>query len=549
MLPLLLVGGLLPFAAPPAAAAAATATTENVGSRTESTVSLTPGVPVVVDLADRPQLAFLVGSTPTEITVRTRANGWGTPEHADVPADAEATILWLGRATDALELTSDTPVTVRVTTVHVAEAEPTIRAMSLLDTGANGPAIRARADWATADRTWDWANPDCSDGPVERPFIEAVVIHHTGSGGAHLPLTELDVIAAIQGIYDYHVGSNGWCDIGYNVIVDAAGTIWEARTGGHDKAIQGAHASGYNWTTSGALGLGSFDTGESTPTTPMIEALGDYARWKLQVHGRSTSGPVTLEELAPATRPGYPIALYQTFIGVPPTNAQAATLQTRIDAIGRFEAALELARSDAWAGAMVDRLYRDVLGRPADPGGRAYWVGQMRNGLRFETAAVYFYGSTEYYLAAGNPSTYVTSLYQQLLGRAPDTSGLQFWSGLLTSGSSDPPGIVTGFYTSIESRLGRVRELYQSILLRDPDTPGHAYWAGQLLNVDDVVLAALLASSDEFYDRSPGDDEALTGVTVATERITYHGLLNATACPGEHMIDAIPAIRLRAATS
>ncbi len=548
MLPLLLLAGMFPLAAPTAAAVAA-ATTEQVGSPGEATVVLTPGVPVVVDLTDRPQLAFLVGSVPTEITVRSRANGWGTPEHVDVPADAEATILWLGRATDALELTTETPVTIRVTTVHVSEPEPTVRAMSLLDTGPNGPAIRARADWATGGRTWDWANPDCSDGPVERPFVKAIVVHHTGSGGSHLPLTEPDVIAAIQGIYDYHVGSNGWCDIGYNVIVDAAGTIWEARTGGHDKAIQGAHASGYNWTTSGALGLGSFDTGESTPTTPMIEALGDYAAWKLQAHGQSTSGPITLEELASATRPGYPIALFQTFIGLPPTNAQAESLRLQIDEIGRFDAALELAQSDAWAGAMVDRLYRDVLGRPADPSGRAYWIGQMRNGLRFETAAVYFYGSTEYFRAAGSPSAYVTGLYQQLLGRAPDASGLQFWSGLLTSGDADPPGIVAGFYASIESRLGRVRDLYRDILLRDPDPSGHTYWAGQLLTLDDIVLAALLASSDEFYVRSPGDDEALTGFTVATERITYHGLLNATACPGDHMIAAIPAIRLRAATS
>ncbi|MBM3684912.1 MAG: DUF4214 domain-containing protein [Actinobacteria bacterium] len=540
----LTVAALLPAGQVAAGATPPTATppttTSSIAAPSTSTDLIVGPDPVTVELPHLPQTAFVVGEQPVEIDVRTRtSDGWGAWSHLDVPGDAEAAFLWLGRDTDAIEFRADTPTAVRLQTRQVEEITDEIRPMALLDTGTGGPAIRSRSDWADSGRTWDWSNPDCDDGPETWPTIEATVIHHTGSGTAYLPETVDDVIASIRGIYDSHVESNGWCDIGYNFVVDASGTMWEARTGGHDLAVQGAHVSGFNWITSGILALGSFSDSESTPTTPMLNSLGDLAAWKLRVHGKPTSGPVFLKEYSDLAT--YPVSLYTTFIGSAPSPTEENALRTAISQRGRYDAALELAQSDAWAGVMVDGLYQDALGRSADDDGRAYWVGQLRSGLRVETAAIYFYGSEEYYERSGGPTPYVTSLYQQLLGRAPDPSGLQFWSGLLSSGSSDPAGIVSGFYASIESRLNRVRDLYQRILLRNPDADGHTYWAGQLLRIDDIVLAAFLASSDEFHGRSARE--------VATERVTYHGLLNPTACPGTNMIAVIPTIRQRAATA
>ncbi len=68
----------------------------------------------------------------------------------------------------------------------------------------------------------------------------------------------------MRGIYQYHAVNLGWCDIGYNVLVDKFGTIYEGRYGGLDKAVQGAHVGGFNSNTWGISMIGNYDQAEPT---------------------------------------------------------------------------------------------------------------------------------------------------------------------------------------------------------------------------------------------------------------------------------------------
>lgn len=169
---------------------------------------------------------------------------------------------------------------------------------------------------------------------------------------------------------------------------------------------------------------------------------------------------------------------------------------------GHREMALELARSPAWAGNRIDTMYRDVLGRSPDSAGLDYWLAQVRSGLRLDHVGIYFYGSTEYVATSGSTSAYVERLYQRLLERGSDPSGLAYWVEQLDSGRAEPQDLTAGFYLSPESRKQRVRRLYLDILGREPDQAGGDYWVQRLTEVDDVELAAELAASSEYYQRT-----------------------------------------------
>ncbi len=216
-----------------------------------------------------------------------------------------------------------------------------------------------------------------------------------------------------------------------------------------------------------------------------------------------TFGPIPV---AAVTAANYVNASYQLFIRRQPTDGErSAWVENLRRGVARTALTQALARSDEWAGVMIDDLYVDVFGRPADPGGKAYWLGRMRAGLRFEAVAANFYGSVEYFQRSGSTNAgLVAALYSDILGRTPDAAGLAYWSGLLDQGRATPGGVSSGFFASIESRQDRVRRVYLSVLGRDPDASGGAHWAQALLSVDDVSLAALLAASDEFYGRAQG---------------------------------------------
>jgi hypothetical protein len=78
----------------------------------------------------------------------------------------------------------------------------------------------------------------------------------------------------------------------------------------------------------------------------------------------------------------------------------------------------------------IDRMYRNVLGRPADAVGTAFWVGQMGapSNLTRGQVLLQFANSPEYRTLI-DPSVSVSRLYISMLVREPDDAGLAFWAG------------------------------------------------------------------------------------------------------------------------
>lgn len=83
----------------------------------------------------------------------------------------------------------------------------------------------------------------------------------------------------------------------------------------------------------------------------------------------------------------------------------------------------------------VFRLYEAAFHRVGDPEGVGYWLNQVDSGARLEEIANQFIRSQEFInLYGSSPSNnqFISALYQNVLGRAPDAAGLNYWlnSGL-----------------------------------------------------------------------------------------------------------------------
>jgi hypothetical protein len=122
-----------------------------------------------------------------------------------------------------------------------------------------------------------------------------------------------------------------------------------------------------------------------------------------------------------------------------------------------------------------------------------------------ESLELSFLTSPEYVAAAQAGSGLVTSLYDDILGRDPDTDGLNYWTHRLSIGTP-PAQLASMLLFSDESMRNRVTAVYLQILWRDPDPHGLDYWTSLLQHgVRDEELVMLLAGSQEYWDRTQAD--------------------------------------------
>lgn len=196
-------------------------------------------------------------------------------------------------------------------------------------------------------------------------------------------------------------------------------------------------------------------------------------------------------------------SVHQLFVRRSATGTDLKTWCTRVQEGDRIGLTNALSVTDEWAGVQIADLYRKVLDRDPEAGGREYWRKQVANGMRIEDIAAYFYGSDEYFRNHGSSHRgFIAGLYDDLLGRTADRQGLEYWVDLLDRRRVSRTGAAENFYASVESRGDRVDGLYDTILGRAPDPSGRRFWIDQLLRLGDVKLAANLAASQEYFDRA-----------------------------------------------
>ena len=101
------------------------------------------------------------------------------------------------------------------------------------------------------------------------------------------------------------------------------------------------------------------------------------------------------------------------------------------------------------------RVYRAAFAREPDSAGVGYWMTKMDQGMSLQEVASGFIGSAEFRTLYGsNPgnASFVTKLYANVLGRAPDQGGYDWWLQQMNSNGMSQASVLSGFSESAENQ-------------------------------------------------------------------------------------------------
>jgi N-acetylmuramoyl-L-alanine amidase len=419
-----------------------------------------------------------------------------------------------------------------------AATEATIQTVAFsgaaVQAAATAPRIISRAAWgAPAQR----CTPDVA------PTLVGATVHHTAGPNTYTTIAGAE--AQIRGDAAFHL-SLGWCDLGYNFVVDKWGNIYEGRKNSMTQAVVGAHAGGFNTGTVGVAMLGTYT---AAPSAAMQQGVAQIIGWRLGAYGVDTKGSMTYHTgdggvgvkfknqnvVLPrvfghrdvwftacpgnggyaalpnirvmASSFGYALrftqarsvvsALYQDLLlrPVDPSGLQAWSAML---AGGVAQPALvaSLTKSREYVQLRVTQAYRNVLGRAPDAGGLAAWSREILAGrIPVDDVQRQFYTYQEFYLrSGGTPGGYVANLYQVILGRPAAPGDIAVWAANLNPRST----VVNSVWFSMEAALGRAGTYYQLFLQRPADPGGKVTWANVLLKQGEGAVRVGMAGSGEY---------------------------------------------------
>jgi len=200
-----------------------------------------------------------------------------------------------------------------------------------------------------------------------------------------------------------------------------------------------------------------------------------------------------------------PVASYirtthEVLLAEPAPEDVVASWRPAVERGDRAAMTLALVASRRWAEVRVLGLYDEVLGRAPEAEGLHHWSGMILAGVEPREVAAHLLSSWEhrYRHRALDDGAYVDLLYRIVLGRNADPDGRAHWLAQLEAGAS--AAALAGRLGSSPEALGRHVDLrYRALLLRGAGPAERAWWVGYLVERGERSLDAALAASDERY--------------------------------------------------
>jgi hypothetical protein len=435
---------------------------------------------------------------------------WATPGHTWAPAAAHISGRWVLYFTARHTASGRQCIGVAVASDPVGPFAPVGDAPIVCQTDLGGSIDASPFYDAATGRWWlHWKSDQNAPGVADpAPRIWAAPLAHGGTALGAAPVVVLTTTPDDLGIVE--APEMVRVPAGYRLLY--AGSDWStAGYFGHWASCAGpaGPCSRPVPASDPLLGPGS---GLAGPGAMSVAALAD-GRWVVLFHAwreavgydaggrRATHAEVLTFDGpggAPRLRPDLPAT------GPPPAGQHAS---------GPLPTDPPLSGDAAWPGYAVDRLYRAVLGRPAEPAGLAYAVAGVEQGWTLQDVAHRLLTSSEH-AAGGDRSDdeLVTAAYAGAMGRPPTAEELDAALALLEDGRSIEDVVVVVVLTTEAqersapaSTSGAVQRLYLAAFLRPGEPAGLYYWDRHLRRGTPIeVIAASFSSQPEFrvrYDR------------------------------------------------
>jgi hypothetical protein len=400
---------------------------------------------------------------------------------------------------------------------------------------------------------------------VEVPNSTSIEYFHNGTslGKIFAPISTKGQPEFVGQLFSSPIVTNVVLTLGTDVIFRFDGTNFSANTtdnpiGGHNLVVTDdwayaepvAIANGFPIVSGGqgtGNGLPSLTTTVNTPFTGVVATFSDedpnanakdYTATINWGDGHQTNGTITANSSG-----GFDVSGTNTYtqLGVFPINVDIMDFGGGPGAGGSNPTLSVNNTVNVNAGdanhRYVAQLYQDLLGRNVDPSGLAFFGGLLDAGTQTRTQVVQAIQNSQERLIV-----VVNGTFQRLLKRPADAVGLNAFVTFLANGGTAPQleAVLLGSDEYFQNRGGGTNNgylstLFQDILGRAIDSTGQTTFSQQLTNnvsrtmVAGEVLTSLEAEQDvvmSFYQRflrRPADTGGLNIFTMALQQGAKEG--------------------------
>jgi len=282
-------------------------------------------------------------------------------------------------------------------------------------------------------------NPFPDDGlePEEQVLYDLVNQYRAQNGLAAIPLSKALTLVANRHVHDLTDNirslTHSWSDAVYDINNSAT---WSASMAAPQRLGTGYTGNGYEnayWSSGNAKGADALALWKTDSHNDLLLNLNIWQNQTWKAMGIGIYGQYAVLWMGDATD--------TTGTVTTPPITTTPTTAVRHDING--------------VAGQAYRIYKAAFDRTPDLTGLGYWIKNMDNGSSLQSVANGFINSAEFKTLYGtNPSheSFIAQVYTNVLHRAIDQSGFNFWLSTMQSGANSQAAVLAQFSESPENQ-------------------------------------------------------------------------------------------------